>query len=74
MSRSRRKTKIFGNCGGSDKLDKIRSSKKMRRLLKVHYNNMDAVTPDKKDFSNIWEFNKDGKSYWRNATKKDMTK
>jgi len=69
MSRSVRKIKIFGHGGGSEKQDKRIANRKLRRA--VHAGDYDARI---RDVSNVWDFNKDGKSYWRGATSEDMRK
>ena len=75
MSRSYRKTKIFGVSGDSEKHDKRIANRKFRKLSK---NKIAAGKEDLpthlKDVSNVWNFSKDGKLYWDDATKKDMSK
>jgi len=69
MSRSRKKTPIFGNAGGSEKKDKRLANRMFRRKEKVkiateQYNDL----PIKMDeVMNSWVMSKDGKSYWKNA-------
>ena len=71
MSKSRRKNKIFSNASGSDKYNKRKSNRKMRRLLKEkNY----EITPNIKDFSNVYYFKKDGKHYFKDASGRDMLK
>lgn len=80
MSRSFRKVKIFGNAGGSDKKDKMKASRKMRRVLKERIRcggeeeASDNGRPRKQEFSDTYNFTKDGKGYWKDATTKDMVK
>ena len=74
MSRSKRKTKIFGNCGGSDKYFKAKSNRKLRRLLKENLDLEDTFAVNKREYSDIYSSKKDGKHYFAEATKKDMFK
>jgi len=70
MSRSRRRTKIFGNAvASSEKQDKRKANRALRRRVKS--GDYDAMI---KDVSDPWAFNKDGKNYWEDATEKDMRK
>lgn len=76
MSKSFRKSKIFGNCGGkrdSEKKDKLISNRSLRRKNKTELKSGKLLT-SKRENSNIWSFKKDGKHYWKDATKKDMRK
>ena len=59
MSRSRKHTPIIGNCASSEKDDKRRANRKLRR--KVNQGELDLIL---KDVSDPWGFTKDGKSYW----------
>jgi len=63
MSRSRKKVPISGiTCGGcnrSDKKDKTRANRKLRRI--VHSNPDTDITI--RDVSNVYDFAKDGKQY-----------
>lgn len=76
MSHSHRKNKIFGNVKNADseKKDKTNANKKLRRLVKVRIARQKETLPLLKEISNIWSFAKDGKQYWANAEKKDMSK
>lgn len=69
MSRSRKKTKIFGNAGRSDKTDKRMANRKLRRLV-----NSGKYELNIRDVSNVWNFSKDGKHYYDNAGEEDMRK
>ena len=69
MSRSRRKTPITGWCNGSDKDDKRRANRRLRkrineRLRKERVLSSDKPFPEQKETSNVWEFNKDGKMWF----------
>ena len=75
MSHSLRKNKIFGyTCKTSEKWDKTNANKKFRRLVKVRIAKHYEVLPLQKEVSHRWWFAKDGKQYWANAEKKDMSK
>jgi len=78
MSRSRRKTPIFGCGGGSEKRDKQIWHKKFRhgskQKLKDGFEDEDYSDPNFKEYSDPWIMNKDGKYYYPEATKKDMRK
>ena len=69
MSRSRKKTKIFGHGSGSDKYDKRQANRKLRRIVRA--GDEDATI---RDVSDPWGWSKDGKHYWEKATEKDMRK
>lgn len=74
MSRSFKKTKIFGNASNSDKQSKRKANRKLRKAI----SNVDLleteVLPKIRDVSSTWGFAKDGKHYWAKATEKDMRK
>ena len=69
MSRSRKKTKVFGNAGASDKYDKRMANRKLRRLRRAGDDDLGI-----RDVSNPWGWSKDGRHYWKDATEKDMRK
>ena len=70
MSRSYRKTKIFGNSGNvSEKQDKRIANRCLRSRVRCGELNLTL-----REVSNPWDFAKDGKNYWANATEKDMRK
>ena len=59
MSRSRRKTLIFGRTATSEKQDKRKANRILRRKVREgHYD----LTP--REVSNTQAFAKDGKHYW----------
>ncbi len=67
MSRSRRKTPIFGIAGGvSEKQDKRKANRKARK--KQNWNK------DLREVSDNWGFAKDGKRYQQEAEEEDMRK
>jgi len=67
MSRSRRKNPFIGIAGDSDKQDKRKANRKLRRVVKetLHMQDADDIEnlPTAKEVSNVWSFTKDGK--WR---------
>lgn len=74
MSRSKRKTKIFGiTCAASEKIFKRQEHSRERSAVRDALNS-DKDTPHPKKFGNRWAGPKDGRQYWRNANKKDMRK
>lgn len=76
MGKSYRKTKIFGNAGGSEKQDKRWCNKKIRHKVREQLEDEDYDTPMPlpNEVHNVWGMAKDGKSYWPEATEKDMRK
>ena len=66
MSRSHRKTPIHGACGGSDKEDKRRANQKFRHHVKkiLTVDPMREELPNRRQLSNVWDMNKDGKVYF----------
>lgn len=66
MSRSRRKTPIFGHAGESEKDDKRLCNRKIRRIAKEKLS-LDPdgyLEPLPNEVYNVWSMAKDGKSYW----------
>ena len=65
MSRSYRKTPIFGNAGGSEKFDKRINNRMFRRKEKLccTTHNFDLVPLKMKEVRNRWAMKKDGKQY-----------
>ena len=78
MSRSRRKTPIFGHTtAASDHRWKKAAARKLRRKVKQQLNatlDGDGFAGKRFDVVNPWSSEKDGKHYWRKATPKDMRK
>lgn len=77
MSRSTRKTKIFGHCSKStsEKQDKRRCNRIVRRTNKARVHQQDdehLISPE--EAMNVWSMNKDGKGYYKDATDEDMRK
>jgi hypothetical protein len=78
MSRSRRKTPIFGNTTAkSDAEWKAKAARKLRRKVKQHLESThdgDGFAGKRWDAVNSWSSEKDGKHYWKRAKPKDMRK
>jgi hypothetical protein len=74
MSRSRRKTPVFGNTTAeSDKWFKTHENRRQRRTVRELLPVTDDL-PDPKKFGNPWASQKDGKGWWHGAQEKDMRK
>ena len=75
MSRSVRKTKIFGiTTAISEKQDKRLWNRKFRKVCK-RLINVEKEAPIKiQGVTNVWDGAKDGKQYYHRAVKKDMRK
>lgn len=71
MSRSYRKTPIIGNCGSSEKCDKVHAHRKERKQIKDHITSThgdlelleEIMIPKTDEISDPWTSSKDGKSY-----------
>ena len=78
MSRSRRKTPIFGNTTAkSDAEWKAKAARKLRHRVKQHLETTldgDGFAGKRWDVENPWCAPKDGKHYWGTAKPKDMRK
>ncbi len=78
MSRSRRKTPIFGHTKAkSDAKWKKKAARKLRKKQKQHLEvtlDGDRFAGKRWDVENPWSAPKDGKHYWSKATPKDMRK
>ena len=75
MSRSVRKTKIFGiTTALSEKQDKRLWNRKFRKVCKTLIRLEKEAPVNINSVTNIWSGAKDGRRYYRNATKKDMRK
>ncbi|TDS11714.1 hypothetical protein B0I21_10755 [Sphingobacterium paludis] len=73
MSRSVRKTKIFGiTTAETEKQDKRRWNRTFRKVCKKLIR-LEKDPPIKiQGVTDVWDGAKDGKRYYRQATKKDM--
>lgn len=67
MSRSYRKTPIFGHT-------KAESEKEDKKLWHRAWRRSNDIESSHREFSNPWDMSKDGKTYWKDAKKKDMRK
>jgi hypothetical protein len=67
MSRSRRKTPIFGHAGKSEKKDKQMANRIFRKKTKdeIAKGNYENLPFDINQALNVWSMSKDGKSYWK---------
>lgn len=77
MGKSYRKTKKFGwSTAASEKEDKVFHHRKMRKKIKdqIQKEDFDSPFPVDNEVSDPWTWNKDGKQYWPDATKRDMGK
>lgn len=75
MSRSKRKTPIFGiTTATSEKLDKRRWNKTFRRIAKNHITKQKELPHKIAAVTDVWDGNKDGKRYLRNYNAKEMRK
>lgn len=61
MSRSRKKNPFSGH-GDSEKWDKRKNNRRLRRKAKVALEQDKEILPIMKEVSNPWNMNKDGKS------------
>ncbi|WP_043706932.1 hypothetical protein [Tenacibaculum ovolyticum] len=75
MSRSRKKNKIHGNTTAkSEKENKQGANRKLRRTTKQKVNSVKTILPKLREISNIWSFNKDGKTYNSKMSEKELRK
>jgi hypothetical protein len=77
MSRSRRKTPIFGNTTAtSEAEDKRLWHKRLRAKFRdrLKAGPDDPIPIDYREVSDPWCMSKDGRHYWKNATKKSLRK
>lgn len=80
MSRSFKKTPVFGNCGNRRRA----SEKEDKRLANRHFRHWanqevrewgeDVELPLLREASNVWDFKRDGKHYQQNYKSRDMRK
>jgi hypothetical protein len=75
MSNSKRKLPILPNCNaGSEKAEKQKANRKLRRLVKKKLSELNYELPKLKEVADSWNWSKDGKSYKFNLTKKQLSK
>ena len=74
MSRSFRKTPVFGNTTArSEKKSKRLANRKFRRINKKLIN-LDKDPKEMNVVFNVWDMEKDGKHFWKNPDPKYMRK
>jgi hypothetical protein len=75
MSRSRRKTPVFGNTTAtSEKADKRIANQRLRSHVRTSFAAGQEPAIGIRDVSSTWTFDKDGKRFWCGATAEDMRK
>lgn len=79
MSRSRKKSQVFGNASpSSEKPGKRCSSRatrsKVRQLLNLWTDFDEVIIPINREVFNTWDLGKDGKHWRRCPSQKDMRK
>jgi len=62
MSRSRKNRPFSGHGGDSEKFDKRKNNRRLRRKSKVALEQDKEILPIMKEVSDPWNMNKDGKS------------
>ena len=73
MSRSRRKTPIFGNASHSEAKDKKIANRMFRKRTrnKIAMEQFEQLPLKLDDVLNVWAMAKDGKGYWRDGKTRD---
>jgi hypothetical protein len=61
MSRSRRKSPYRGCGSSSEKYEKQKANRKLRKKCKAAIRQGEEVMPEKKEISNVWDWPKDGR-------------
>lgn len=74
MSRSSKRTPIFGYASGSDKISKRKANRTHRHLTRMEVSKESATISLLREVSDVWGFQKDGKQYYARATWRDMRK
>lgn len=77
MSRSRKKTPIFGvaNRKNSEKEDKVIANKKFRRKSRMKiFHNKEDIPLRVREVSDVWSWSHDGMFYYQSAKDVDMRK
>jgi len=75
MSRSTRRTPVFGIASAaSDKPAKRESNRRFRRITREALKHDHEPPHDLNMVSDPWDFPKDGKLYWFQATARDLSK
>jgi hypothetical protein len=74
MSRSRIKTPILGIASVSDKEGKRQANRAFRRNVHMEVLKGKEIVSLLREVSNVWDFPKDGKRYWKNLPDKYLRK
>ena len=75
MSRSKRKTQIHGiTTAVSEKKNKRKANRKFRRMVRGSLKSKGENLPTLREVSNVENFAKDGKKYWKCISSKLMRK
>lgn len=75
MSRSRKKRKIRGiTSANSEKQSKRKANRRLRRIVNQKVKEGEVDLPGLREVSDIWEFDKDGKTYNPEMSDKDLRK
>lgn len=75
MSRSTKKTPKKGiTSSETEKENKRQANRKFRRVTKIQVKKGDKELPLTRELSNVWSFDKDGKQFLKQPTKKDLRK
>ncbi len=75
MSRSHKKNKFQAITNAhSEKQNKREANRKFRRVTKLAVQKQKSVLPKLRETSSVWGFDKDGKTYNPDMTKKEMSK
>lgn len=75
MSRSLKRIPIFGiTYANSEKQDKRRWNRTFRKVCKNLLMKEHEIPIKIAAVTNVWDGNKDGRRYWKDAVKKDMRK
>ena len=75
MSRSHQKTPIRGNTKAeSEKQDKQHANRKFRRIVRQKMKAGKDTLPQIREVSNVWTFDKDGKTYDKSMDNRDLRK
>ena len=75
MSRSRRKTpKIGVTTAETEKDNKRQANRRYRRVTKLQLKKEEEELAQRRELSNVWAFDKDGKQFLKNPAKEDLRK
>lgn len=75
MSRSFKRTKFSAiTTATTEKSNKQEANRKFRRIVKIAVKMGKEKLPQKREVSNIWHFDKDGKIYDKEMDGKDLRK